>query len=1101
MITKKTIEEVLDRADIVDVVSDYVTLKKAGSNWKGCCPFHNEKTPSFIVSPSKNICKCFGCGKGGNPINFVMEHEQLTFPEAIKKLAEKYAIKISEDEDRELSEEERQLENKREAMFIINEAVKNYYVEQINKPENVAALNYANRRWNCRLDDPKKEREDHDKNYVVVQGIGYAPNGWDNLVNWATEKGYNLAYMEECGLISISQKTGRYIDTYRNRITIPIKDKFGRVIAWSCRTMDEDADSRKYINSKESVMFDKSATLFGIDIARKRMLNENKVYLVEGAPDAMKLQSVGVENTVAALGTSWTDKHFNVLKNAFRSTEATLCFIPDSDTKPGQKYGPGIMAVIKNGKAAMKHGFRVTVKEIPTEDGKKQDADSYITSIGVLNSIEEIDFLVWYAQKTIDIKANTSELISQIQDVCALALFIQKDAIREGLIDSLAHEYGGKGMWQKAMKAAKQEETKRRALLAAKKSEVDTTKYGFYEENNCIYSGKQTQWSNFIMRPLFHIKDPYNSKRIYKIRNFANEEVLVEMKEAEMYSLMNFRERVGSMGNFRWKAGPNELNSLGDYLYDNTETAVEIKQLGWNPAGFFVWGNGIVNEGKFIKVDDYGICRVDMINDKGKTEIQNYYLPAMSKIYSERKDLFKFERMFIHSEDHSSITLPRYAKMMTDVFGENAIIGLSFMMATLFRNIITSYTKNFPILNLFGPKGSGKSELGHTLMSFFIRSNTPLNIQNATIAALADAIAQCSNALVHIDEYKNNVDPVKIEFLKGLYDGAGRSRMNMELDKKREITSVDSGVILSGQEMPTVDIALFSRTIFLTFDRTVHSTDAKRKFNELANIRKMGVSHLTNEILSHYAEFESKFYETYNWVSEDISEEVQQNEVEDRIWRDWAVMLATYRCLYSTLELPWTYDEVKKIVIEGIKRQNQECAASNELGAFWDMFENMVNSGIIFNEGDYKIKECQGLKTNIMSREWQQKQRILMMRPKNVIRLYKIEAKKSGDKVMSESSINFYLKTSPGYLGKKSGSERFKVIINGVIQREIKPDDSGGKQVDQVKYDNPMCFNYDVLKQKFNLNLDMKASDAITEEELEAEYDIPKPKEQNLNFK
>lgn len=1098
MISQKTIDTVLDTASIVDVVSDYVKLSKSGINWKGCCPFHGEKRPSFFVSPAKNICKCFSCGKGGNPIGFLMEQEAISYPEAVKRLADKYSITVIED-NAELSEEEKEIRDKRESMFIINEAANEFFVEQLHKPENVAALHYANTRWNGRRESKNREYNDEDKDYVNIQSIGFAPDGWDNLINWAKGKGYNLKYMEESGLITVSKK-GNYIDVFRNRITIPIKDKYGRITGWTARLMDEDSDAPKYINPKDSIIFEKSAILFGIDIARKRMLNEQKVYLVEGAPDAMKLQSIGIENTVAALGTALTETHLNILKNIFRSTEATLCFIPDSDTKPGQKEGPGIKAVLKNGAAAMKHGFRVTVKEIPTEDGIKQDADSYITSQSVLDNLEEKDFLCWYASKKIDISANTSELFQQIKKVCSLALCIKKDLMREAIIDTLAPDYGGKGLWKQAMKAAQQEEDRRKAELAAKNSEVDTSKYGFYEENNCIYSGKQKQWSNFIMRPLFHIKDPYNSKRLYMIRNFANEEVLVEMKEAEMNSLQNFRERVGSMGNFRWKVGPQELNTLGDYLYDNTETAVEIKQLGWNPAGFFVWGNGIVNDGKFTKVDDYGICRVDRVNEKGKTEIQNYYLPAMSKIYADRKDLFKFERMFVHSEDHSSITLPRYAQIMADVFGNNAIIGLSFMMATLFRNIVTSYTKNFPILNLFGPKGSGKSELGHTLMSFFIRNNTPMNIQNATIAALADAIAQCSNALVHVDEYKNNVDPVKVEFLKGLYDGAGRSRMNMELDKKREITSVDSGVILSGQEMPTVDIALFSRTIFLTFENTVHSTDAKRKFNELANIRKMGVSHLTNDILSHYAEFESKFYDTYNWVSEDIAEEVQKNEVEDRIWRDWAVMLATYRCLYRSLELPWDYNDVRKIVIDGIERQNQECAASNELGAFWDMFENMVSSGIIFNEGDYKIKECRGLKTNIFNREFPDKKRVLMMDPKNIIRLYKIEAKKTGEKVMSESSIKFYLKTSPGYLGQKDGSERFKVIVNGVIQRELKSSNDGGKLVDLVKFRNPLCFDYTTLQKKFNLNLDMKATDAITDEDLQSEYDKPAPEEQNIPF-
>lgn len=160
----------------------------------------------------------------------------------------------------------------------------------------------------------------------------------------------------------------------------------------------------------------------------------------------------------------------------------------------------------------------------------------------------------------------------------------------------------------------------------------------------------------------------------------------------------------------------------------------------------------------------------------------------------------------------------------------------------------------------------------------------------------------------------------------------------------------------------------------------------------------------------------------------------------------------------------------------------------------------MVSSGIIYNEGDYKIKECQGLKTNIINREWQHKQRILMMDPKNIIRLYKIEAKKTGEKVMSESSIKFYLKTSPGYLGQKTGSERFKFIVNGVIQREIRPDSEGGKLVDLVKFVNPLCFDYAVLQNKFGLNLDMKATDAITEDDKEKEYDKPQPKEQKLNL-
>lgn len=1104
MISNQTIDQVFDRANIVDVVADYVNLKKTGVNYKGLCPFHKDHNPSFVVSPAKGIAHCFVCGKGGNSVSFVMEKEGYTFPEAIRALAKKYSIEVAEDKT-EYNDQELKEQKKRESMFIINEAAAGFFRDQIkaDTPQAKAALEYINKRWNSRILVPEGKgknkklvgRDDEERDFGEIKNIGYAPASWDALVNFARHKGYDLKLMEEAGLIKLSSK-GTYIDFFRDRIMIPITDKYGRVLAFTARTMLEDSDSIKYLNNKDSFIFHKGATLFGLDIARSKALSENKLYCVEGAPDTMKLQSIGVENTVAALGTAWTDAHFQKIKSLFgrRNTNATLCWIPDSDTKPGQKTGPGIEAVMKNGRMAMEAGFRVTVKEIPQKKGEKQDADSYITSVGILNSLEEEDFVIWYACKIFNPNDNTTEKTEKIKDICSIAINITDEYIQNAIIEKLGNKFGSKNIWRSAQKQAVKDRERKKAESISKRGDIDLLKnYGFYEEKNCCFSSNGVQWSNFTMTPLFHIKDAYNSKRIYKLKNVNREETLIEMKEAEMYSLQNFRERVGSMGNFRWKAGPNELNALGDYLYDNTETAVEIKQLGWNRAGFYVWGNGILSEGCFLPVDAYGIVRIDRYDDKGEVNgTDNFYLPAMSKIYSDRKDMFVFERMFTHEENHSSIELPAYCKMMADVFGDNAKVGFMYLVATLFRDIIISYTKNFPILNLFGPKGSGKSELGHTLMSFFIKNNTPLNIQNATIAALADAIAQCSNALVHIDEYKNNIDPIKIEFLKGLYDGTGRSRMNMDLDKKREITSVDSAVILSGQEMPTVDIALFSRTIYLTFDKTVHDRDAKQKFNELTAIRKMGVSHLTNQILSYRPSFENDFYSQYNFVSDDLSGVIQNNEVEDRIWRDWAALLASYRCLEKCMSLPWDYEEMKAITISGIRRQNSECAASNEMGNFWNMFEYMSQMGMIYNESDYKIKYVDGITTNIIdNRLFSHNTPVLMIRPKKIILQYKKAAKQTDEKVMSERSIRFYLQTSPGYLGKKKGSERFKVIIDGQVQRKYISGNDGGRSIDLEQFDNPFCFDYEVLKQKFELNLELREADDTDDSSMMEQGNLP----------
>ena len=258
----------------------------------------------------------------------------------------------------------------------------------------------------------------------------------------------------------------------------------------------------------------------------------------------------------------------------------------------------------------------------------------------------------------------------------------------------------------------------------------------------------------------------------------------------------------------------------------------------------------------------------------------------------------------------------------------------------------------------------------------------------------------------------------------------------------------------------------------------------KQIFNtiyQLTAIRKMGVSHLTNEILSHRNTFESDFYNEYNFVCEDIAMGIQNNEVEDRIWRDWAVLLASYRCLLQckSLDLPWTYDEMKNIVIDGIRRQNSECAASNEMGIFWDMFEYMSEQGMIYKEGDYKIKYMDEIKTNIVERKFVKTTPILMIRPKKIILQYKKASKQTDEKAMSERSIRFYLQTSPGFLGKKKGSERFKEIINGEVMRKKKYEDDPNSWIDLEKFDNPFCFDYSVLKAKFDLNLETNESEIV----------------------
>ena len=469
-------------------------------------------------------------------------------------------------------------------------------------------------------------------------------------------------------------------------------------------------------------------------------------------------------------------------------------------------------------------------------------------------------------------------------------------------------------------------------------------------------------------------------------------------------------------------------------------------------------------------------------------------------IYRDDVKLFQFERKFIHT-NYSAVTMRDYSEKLIKVFGDNAKVGICFLLATLFRDIIVGQTKSFPILNLFGPKGSGKSELGHSLMSFFIIKNTPPNIQNATIAAMGDLVAQCANALVHIDEYKNTIDLDKREFLKGLWDGTGRSRMNMDRDKKREITSVDCGVILSGQEMTTIDIALFSRLVYLTFTKTEFSNEEKRAFDECKSARDMGLSHLTLQLLRHRGKMETDFIGNYRQCMTDLNDSLSKEKIEDRIQRNWVIPLAAFRTMEAVIDVPFSYKEMLDITVEGIIRQNQECKSNNELANFWNVVSYLLQDGEIFNEADYRIDYMKKFKSNVIKNEMEfiRPRPILMMRKNRIFMLYKKFAKQVGDTALPPESLKFYLENSKEYLGVKN-SVRFKNIQNGVeVTKRV---DIGEGRTEFRKTSTPeqaMCFDYEMIMSSYNINLEIDTDTGDNDSE-DAKEEPLQPPQNKFSF-
>lgn len=1068
MIQQSVIDRILDRSDIVDVIGGYVQLKKAGRDYVACCPFHQEKTPSLHVSAARQTWHCFGaCQEGGNVISFVMRQEALTFPDAVRHLAKRYGIEIEEETE---DPEEKQKRLKKEALAGINERVAKYYAELIQKKEGAAVWNYAVDRFGM--------------DYVREAGIGWAPKAWDTLYKWAKQTGENIDLLIELGLLIRKEDTGKIYDTYRDRLMIPIRERRRNVIGFTARRLDESQeDTPKYKNSCESVLYQKSESVFGVDFAWREACKQELFYLVEGAPDVMKMQSVGIYNVVAPLGGSWTSGQLRLLKKAAGS----VCFINDADPVPsGKDYGTGIEYVLKNGALAIQAGFNVTVRELPCREGNlKQDPGDYFTGKSKLKDLKEEDFIPWMAFKLFRKDDTVGKKTDNIRKVAEVASYIQDDMRLEMLLPELNKHHRGKDFWLSTIHKIRWERTKQKEQ---KRETVDLRQYGFYSEYNCYFglSDKgDVQWSNFSMQPLFHIKDSESPKRLFYIKNNKGREDIVEMTMEELVSLSKFRQRLEGLGNYTWMAGDRELMKLKSYLYEQTETARVIRQMGWHPSGFYAFGNGIWMDGSFHKADDFGVCRM---GDAG-----NWYIPAASKLYKEDKKKFERERKFVH-QNLQNIKMGDYLSQFVAVYGNNGKVGLCYWLASLFRDVITGHTRNFPLLDLFGPKGSGKTELGAALMAFFIPDNKAPNLKNSTSTALNDDVAFVSNALVHLDEYKNDVRPDKIEFLKGLYDGVGRVKMSGSGYDNRIMTSVKSGIIMSGQEMPTADIALFHRCIYLSFPKSEFTVDERRRFADLREIQKLGLTHLTLEVLQLRKSVEGMFLSKYNQVLDDINQATNYTKFETRIVESWAKALAAFRCVESKIKFPFEYNEMLKICIEGIIIQNDLSGTGNELAQFWRTISYLLESGEIYYGADLVIKSVSKIKSYNETTQFARPKRVLYLNKTRVFMLYKRACIQLQENALPEDSMRVYLENADYYLGG-GVLQRFKQIIKGITASYI---DKLGQRRDTEKVMRAICFDYDILSSRYGVNFN--EDDREEDEQLEDAEIQQEPLEQEIPF-
>lgn len=423
MIDRSTIDRIMASADIVDVVKEFVTLRKSGANYKGLCPFHDEKTPSFMVSPSKQVCKCFSCGKGGNVTRFLMEHEQISYPEALRWLARKYGIEIQE---REMTPEQKAASTERESMFVVNEWARDFFVKTLRESVDGMAIGMTYFRRRGLRDDIIRKFQ-----------LGFSPESRDALAVAAHKAGHSDKFLESTGLC-YRTSDGKLLDRYHGRVIFPVHTVSGRVVAFGGRTLlsKEEQKARsigKYVNSPESQIYSKKRELYGLYQAKSAIVKHDRVFLVEGYLDVISMHQSGIENVVASSGTSLTSEQVRLIHRF--TNNVTVLYDGDA---------AGIHAALRGVDMLLSEGLNIKVLLLP--DG--EDPDSFAQG----HSPEELrryidehqtDFIRFKTNLLLaDSKGDPARRATVIKDVVSSVAVIPDNIVRQTYIHEIAGQMG-----------------------------------------------------------------------------------------------------------------------------------------------------------------------------------------------------------------------------------------------------------------------------------------------------------------------------------------------------------------------------------------------------------------------------------------------------------------------------------------------------------------------------------------------------------------------------------------------------------------------------------------------------------------------------------
>ena len=1035
MLTAETIDRIR-RVDISQVVGHYVTLKKKGVNFSAPCPFHDEKTASFVVSDVKERFKCFGCGRGGDVINFVMDFQKLSFYEACETIAEICGIAV-EHETKEVSEKEQE----RLSAAQLQEQVLNYVVPVYRSELYKLSDDHPAKRW---LYDRGITDE-----IIDEWELGWSPDDYHFITPQLINKGW-FEPASKMGIVRRS-KTDTNYDGYRSRIIFPITDQHGRLIGLGGRYIklnDNDAkDIAKYINPSDCELYNKSAVLYGLKQSRKAIQDNGFAYVTEGYMDVISPHRSGTKNVVATCGTAFTDQQMKLLK---RYTNHILSW-RDNDQA-------GINATISSLPRLLKNEFTVHVVKYA---GK--DPDEFIQSLDTYKNGKswtfpsKIDAVLWYSEnvwKDVEeihqrskAKAQILELIANIpsemsrnqylDEIIRTYAWKQADTKKEFklITDNIAFDHESEETeetnqikFDAWVDEKQKEELFSKGYISVNRKERGKPMVGYYSFSH----GGKTEISNFIVNPLFHVYAGADSRYLMQIYN-GYKNAVMDLPARKITSIDQFQAETVGEGNFIiFGTKPQWLRIVSELL-QSFPLCREIQNPGWHNSGFFSFIDKVFIPGKgVVEIDEWGIFQ---------HEENNFLMPASCLAYKQLrnsdKDPYENYRYLAYKE--SPVDFKKWAEQMNIVYLQKGITAIAYVIITIFRDIVFSVDNNFPHLYGFGEPSSGKSKWAESITAIFYFKRAAFNLNSGTDFAFNNYFSMYVNCPAHLNELE--IEVIKQEWfqaLKGAYDGEGRERGKMNGGRtSTEITKIRGSLILTGQKLVTADDnSLVSRSLIEPFStRDDLTEDDKKAYDKLKSWESNGMSSILIELLRHRGDFEEKYRDAFNaQLSEWRKKKNDARNLNQRILQNWAHLCTGYRLISLFIQLPQSADQFTEYCYSQAVKWSQFIRNSDTLSEFWRTLEFLVNQQEVVEGWDFIVEEHVSVTIRVNRNDstevsFENPTRILFLRLNNVHKLFQSAFRsRTGKEAMNIENMLHYFSSRKYYVGSIK-QKRFKRFI------------------------------------------------------------------------